>query len=276
VTRLALSEISTAGASFEEDVVAYAAAGFDAIGLWEYKLPSDDDANIALLAEHGLTVANCVPAFPSFLPLALPGMEGADDVGERLDGLCTSVARLARYRPESVVCLTGPLGDRSETEGRRIVVEGLERLAQVARDADVPLAFEPIHRSQREHVSFVNSIEEAIGILDEAGLDDVGLMLDLFHVWDDRAVWDTIARATYRIAGVHVADWPADPSRTDRELPGLGISRTQELVDALLLSGFDGSLDVEIFADPKRFGGLPVDEAARQAYAAVAAVAAPR
>ena len=38
VTRLALSEISTAGASFEEDVAAYAAAGFDAIGLWELKL----------------------------------------------------------------------------------------------------------------------------------------------------------------------------------------------------------------------------------------------
>ena len=98
-------------------------------------------------------------------------------------------------------------------------------------------------------------------------------MLDTFHVWDDRAVWDTIARATYRIAGVHVSDWPADPERTDRELPGRGISRTKELVDALLLSGFAGSLDVEIFADPARFGALPVDEAARQAYAAVAALA---
>ncbi len=272
MTRLALSAISTAGASFADDVAAYAAAGFDAIGLWELKLPHDDAANIALLAEHGLAVANCVPAIPSFLPLGLPGMEGPDDPAVRLDALCHSVERLARYRPESVVCLTGPLAGRSEEDGRRVVVEGLQRLAQVAREADVPLAFEPIHRSQREVVSFVNSLEDAIVILDEAGLDDVGLMLDTFHVWDDRAVWDTIARATYRIAGVHVSDWPADPERTDRELPGCGISRTKELVDALLLSGFAGSLDVEIFADPARFGALPVDEAARQAYAAVAAL----
>lgn len=72
--------------------------------------------------------------------------------------------------------------------------------------------------------------------------------------------------------GVRVADWPADPRRTDRELPGLGISRTTELVDALALSGFAGSLDVEIFGDPERFWGLSVDEAARRAYAAAAAL----
>ena len=50
--RLSLSEISTVGATFEEDVRAYAAAGFDAIGIWEFKLPPDDEANLALLAEQ--------------------------------------------------------------------------------------------------------------------------------------------------------------------------------------------------------------------------------
>ena len=37
--KLSLSTISTLNASFAEDVAAYAAAGFDAIGLWEFKLP---------------------------------------------------------------------------------------------------------------------------------------------------------------------------------------------------------------------------------------------
>ena len=40
-----LSAISTVNASFAEDVAAYAAAGFDSIGLWEMKLPDDDAAN---------------------------------------------------------------------------------------------------------------------------------------------------------------------------------------------------------------------------------------
>ena len=58
--------------------------------------------------------------------------------------------------------------------------------------------------------------------------------------------------------------------RTDRVLPTEGISHTLELVAALVLAGWDGALDVEIFSTPELFWGLPVDEAARRAYAAAA------
>jgi sugar phosphate isomerase/epimerase len=270
--RLSLSEISTVGASFEEDVVAYAAAGFDAIGIWEMKLPADDDANRRLLAEHELDVSNCVPTIPSILPLGIPGMEGPEDPEERIDALCLSVHRLAAYRPESVICLSGALGSRSGEDGREIVLDGLRRVGAAAAAADVPLAFEPVHRSQREVVSFVNSIPDAIRLLDEAGLHDAGIMLDVYHVWDDPSVWDTIARAAYRIHGVHICDWPVDPGRTDRLLPGEGRSGVRELVAALELAGFAGSYDVEIFSEPDRFWSLPVEEAARQAHAAAAAL----
>src|SRR5262249_57149754 len=108
-------------------VVAYAAAGFDAIGVWEMKLPADDDANRQLLAEHGLDVSNCVPAIPSILPLRIPGMEGPDDPEERIEALCLSIHRLAAYRPESVICLSGALGGRSEEEGRKLVLDGVRR-----------------------------------------------------------------------------------------------------------------------------------------------------
>ena len=78
---ISLSEISTVGATFADDVEAYAAAGFDAIGIWEFKLPDDDPANVALLREHGLRIAVCVAEVPSVLPLAIPGLEGPDDPG---------------------------------------------------------------------------------------------------------------------------------------------------------------------------------------------------
>ncbi len=271
--RRSLSEISTPHTSFEEDVVAYATAGFEGIGIWEHKLPSDDRANIALLLEHGLGVAICVPTIPSILPLAIPGMRGPLDPAERIESICVSIRRLAQYAPEAIACLTGPLGELPEDEARRIVNDGLLHAAAAARVADVRLGFEPVHRIDRDVASFVNSIEDAVAVLSKAGLDDVGLLLDTYHVWDDPAVWDFIARASYRIAGVHVSDWPTDPNQGGRELPGLGRSRTKELVDALALSGWDGYLDVEIFSEPEGFWSLDVDEAARQAHAAVAALA---
>ena len=83
--KLSLSAISTLNASFAEDVEAYAAAGFDAIGLWEFKLPEDDAANRRLLRRHRLDVANCVPIVPSILQLAIPGMEGPSDPEERIE-----------------------------------------------------------------------------------------------------------------------------------------------------------------------------------------------
>ena len=119
--KLSLSTISTLNASFAEDVAAYSAAGFDAIGLWEFKLPADDDANTRLLREHRLAVANCVPIVPSVLQLAIPGMEGPAEPEERIESLCNSVRRLAAYAPESILCLTGPRGPRSDVEAREIV-----------------------------------------------------------------------------------------------------------------------------------------------------------
>lgn len=272
--KIALSEISTVAASFADDVAAYRAAGFDGIGIWEFKLPDDDEANIALLRSHGLTVANCVPAVPTVLQLGIPGMEGPADPEMRIEGLCASMRRFAAYDPESVVCLTGPIGERTLGEARAVVIDGLQRTAAAAREAGVALALESAHRTQRETASFVNSVEDAVSLLHEAGLDEVALLLDVYHVWDDPAVWDLIARASYRIAGVHVSDWPAEAGHTDRVLPGEGIGRTREIVEALALSGWDGSLDVEIFSEPDRFWAHPVEEAARLAFTAASALVA--
>ena len=63
-----LSEISTVSASFRDDLRAYAAAGFDGIGIWEMKLGPDHEADLEALRASGLNVTNCVPLVPSILP----------------------------------------------------------------------------------------------------------------------------------------------------------------------------------------------------------------
>jgi sugar phosphate isomerase/epimerase len=268
---LSLSEISTVGASFAEDVEAYAAAGFGAIGLWEFKLPEDDEANHALLREHGLRVANCVPTIPSVLPLAIPGMEGPNDVEERVSALEASIARFAAYDPTCVVCLAGPLGGRSESEGTILLADALLRVAAAAGRDGVRVGFEPVHASQRDQTGFVNTLAAADALLARAGAPELGILFDTYHLWDDPEVVPWIGENADRIAGVHVSDWPS-VDRTDRVLPGEGISRTGELVEALAGAGWDGALDVEIFSTPELFWGLPVDEAVRRAHAAAAAL----
>jgi sugar phosphate isomerase/epimerase len=270
---LSLSEISTVAASFRDDLGAYAAAGFDGIGVWEMKLGEDDGDDLASLQASGLRVTNCVPTVPSVLPNTV--IEGPDDVETRVASLCASMHRFAPFEPESVLCLTGPAGDRDEYEARQLVIDGLRRIAAAADNAGVQLGLEPIHVSERDGLTLVTTIPETLELLEEAGLPDVGIMVDLWHVWDTPDVEQHLAANIGRITGVHVSDWFAE-GRGDRALPGEGISRTAELMGVLRDAGWRGSWDVEIFGDPERpdsLWSLEVDEAAQRAHAAIAAVA---
>ena len=268
--RLSLSQISTANASFDEDLLAYKAAGFEGIGLWEYKLSGDYVADRDALYGAQLEVTNCVPLVPTILPN--PVMEGPEDVDARIDSLRASVFRFAELRPSSVLCLTGPVGSYGEAEARRIVIDGLQAIAEAAAECGVRFGLEPIHRSQRDEFSFVHTLTEALELLAEAGLDDVGVMVDTYHVGDTEDVLADLERHVDRVTGLHVSEHPSD-GREGRVLPGEGATRAAEVVQALGAAGWDGWIDVEIFSTPDGFWGLEPGEAARRAYAAARALA---
>ena len=222
-------------ASFEEDLAAYAAAGVRGIGVCEFKLPPDGRR---LLRESGLSATACVPTVPSILPL--PPMEGPADPAERVEALCASVGRLAELEPACVLFLTGP----GEAE-RDVVLDGIQRIAAAGEEAGVHVALEPVHPSQRDAFSFVNSIAEALALLDEAGTPGVGLLVDTWHVG---AIG--VAAAAGRIYGVHVSD-RREPTRNlfDRLLPGDGVLPLAEILEAIAGTGYEGWYDVEIFSD---------------------------
>jgi sugar phosphate isomerase/epimerase len=259
-----LSQISTVAASLEDDLRAYAAAGFDGIGVWEMKLR--DDAALEAVGASGLRVTNCVPLVPSVLPNAV--VEGPEDVEERIESMCASMHRLAALEPDCVLCLTGPGGGDAD---RPTIVDGLRRVAAAAAEAGVRLGLEPIHVSQRDALTVITTIPETLDLLDEAGLPDVGIMVDLWHLGDTPEIEHHLTENVDRITGVHVAE--RLPGRDDRGLPG---ERCRELMRVLHDAGWRGAWDVEIFGDPERadsLWSLPVDDAARRAYEALRALA---
>ena len=264
---LSLSEISTVAASLDDDLRAYAAAGFEGIGLWEMKL-GDDAADLETVRASGLRVTNCVPAVPSILPNSV--IEGPDDVEVRIAALCASMHRFAAFEPDCVLCLTGPTGDREDADARRLVLDGLRRVATAAAAAGVWLGLEPIHASQRDDLTLITTIPETLELLHEAGLPEVGIMVDLWHIGDTPEIERHLAENVDRITGVHVAEWFAE-ERSDRALPG---ERCATLMRVLQDAGWNGAWDVEIFGDPGRpdsLWALDVDTAATLAYESVSA-----
>jgi sugar phosphate isomerase/epimerase len=235
--------VSTLGATFAEDLDAYARAGVDGIGIWESKL---DEPSLEQFHASGLGAASAVPIIPSIHPLPL--LPGPDDPRERIDSLLRSLHVLAPFEPTGIVCLTGP-GDR-ET-----VVDGLRELADEARKLELTLALEPFQREGIESWSIVNTIGDAVELLAEVGSDAVGIQFDTWHLWNTPELFDEIAAHVDRFAGVHVND-VREPTRgwADRVLPGDGVADVAAILGALDRAGWAGYYDLEIFSDNGAFG----------------------
>ena len=150
-------------------------------------------------------------------------------------------------RPDCVLCLTGPAGGRDYAEARRLVIDGLRRIAAAAADAGVRLGLEPIHVSQRDQLTLIMMIPEARELLDEAGLPNVGVMVDLWHVGDTPDVERHLIENVARITGVHAAELVPRCSRRPRLYRA---GRCAELMRVLRDAGWRGPLDVEVFGDP--------------------------
>ncbi len=249
-----VSQVSTLPASFAEDVGAYARAGLDGIGVWELKLgDGPDDRALELLAASGLGSASAVPAVPSILPLPL--LPGPEDPRARIDSICASVHRLAAFEPVGIVCVTGPAGGRDPNAARALVVDGLREIGAEAERAGVRMALEPFQQEGSEDWSIVNTIGEAVELIEETGSKAIGLQFDVWHLWNTPGLFEEIEREAHRFVGVHVND-RREPTRgwADRVLPGDGVAGVPAILGALERAGWDGYYDLEIFSDNGAFG----------------------
>jgi sugar phosphate isomerase/epimerase len=164
------------------------------------------------------------------------------------------------------MCLTGP-GDDRDT-----VIAGLRTIGDEAERAGTRVGLEPVNRVGGEDWTMINSLPEAVELLEAADRPALGLQFDSWHLWNTPDVCSDIARYADLFVGVHIADW-REPTRgwADRVLPGQGEANLPRLLAALESAGWEGYYDLEIFSDNGTFGNawpdslwdLPAEELAR-------------
>jgi sugar phosphate isomerase/epimerase len=242
-----VSTITTFPTPFEDALAVYRAAGVEGVGIWELHLEEGREGEqLAALRESGLESTNAVPATPSIAPIPIPGPLAP---AERVEEYCAGLRRLAPFRPSAVVLLTG-VGDRAE------IVAGLRRIAAEARELGLRIGLEPYSRHGGAEWTIVNTIPEAVKLIEEAGVSDaVGIMFDVWHLWDSDRLEEHVAAEIGRIAGVHVND-VREPTRSfaDRVLPGEGVADVPRILAALDRAGWNGFYDLEVFSDNGAFG----------------------
>jgi sugar phosphate isomerase/epimerase len=244
---------------FDDDLRVYAEAGVDGIGIWEMKLPERNDRETAeRVRASGLEVTTCVAAVPSILPLPL--MEGPTDPKERVEAFCASLHRLAAFEPPAVALLTGSSRGLEPERARKQVVDGLRTIGEEAELVGVRVGLEPMNRIGGDDWTIVNSIPQVVELLDEAERPDIGILFDVWQLWNTPTLFDDIDEHVDRFVGVHIADW-REPTRgwADRVLPGDGVADVPRILGALERAGWVGAFDLEIFSDNGTFGNAYED-----------------
>jgi sugar phosphate isomerase/epimerase len=249
-----VSQLSTPRNTFAEDVAQLARTGARGIGVWETKLPPDGDAAaIEMLARSGLETTLCVPALWTILPSRL-APEPADPA-RRLELICSSIRRLAPFRPVAYLICGGAIGERSPASALDLVARHLAVIADAAAEVGGTVGLEPIRVGAGSVGPVVNTMAEAAPLIETVGRANVGIIWDVWHLWDEPDRDRLIREHVDRIVGVQVNDW-REPTRgwCDRALPGEGRADLPGILAALLESGYRGWYDLEIFSDDGRFG----------------------
>jgi sugar phosphate isomerase/epimerase len=132
---------------------------------------------------------------------------------------------------------------------RQVTADAVREIADLGAPHGIAYYLEPIAWTP------LGSLAAAVDAIDAVGRDNVGLVLDFWHLWQRGTTPDDIARLDRRlISGVDFGDsiGPAGASVPDqasrRVWPGDGDIPLQDWVDAVLATGFDGWWDNELYS----------------------------
>jgi sugar phosphate isomerase/epimerase len=138
---------------------------------------------------------------------------------------------------------------------RTQVEDAIADMLDYARQADMPLAIEPLHPAYAADRACVNTTRQALDIcdrLDPQRSGALGVALDVYHIWWDPEVLGQIARAGKdRLLAFHVCDWlvPTRDILNDRGMMGDGVIEIRRLRAAVEAEGFAGYSEIEIFSN---------------------------
>jgi sugar phosphate isomerase/epimerase len=128
-------------------------------------------------------------------------------------------------------------------------------MMEYARDAQMPLAIEPLHPAYAADRACVNTTRQALDIcdnLDPKRTGALGVALDVYHIWWDPELLPQIARAGKdRLLAFHVCDWlvPTKDILNDRGMMGDGVIDVKSVRSAVEAQGFLGYAEIEIFSN---------------------------
>ena len=242
LSRLSLNQITTPRWNVAEASEACVRRGIPSIALWRHKIAEQGlNESVRAVRDCGLHVSS----------VCRGGMFPAPTAEERkknIEDNFRAVDEAAALNADVLVLVVGGAAPMGIDAARQMVREGIAELVPHARSAGVKIGLEPLHPMFAGDRSVLTTIGEGLSIAQQYAREDVGLILDVIHIWWDSCVMQQIDAAAERIRGFHVSDWlvPLPDVLLCRGMMGDGIVNIRALREAADRTGYDGPIEVEI------------------------------
>lgn len=230
-----------AGWSPEQVIDACAARGYGSIVFWRRELGTRAFEIGERVHAAGLQVAGLCRT-PYFT-----GREAGSD-----DEIRASIDVASELGAPILTIVTGGTepGTLGLEDSRKRLAERVVRHAEHAAQNNVKLALEPLNPMFGGNRTCLFTARDALDICHEVDAPNIGIAIDVYHVWWDRSLPETLKDATGRIFGYHLCDWLENTSHMllDRGMMGDGVADLKALRRSVEDAGYDGPCEVEIFS----------------------------
>ena len=232
---------------FAEAVDGCLRAGITAISPWRDQIAAIGLAEAArIVRDNQLQVTGVCRGgmFPA---------ETAEARQRQIDDNLRAIDEAAALNADCLVLVVGGLPGASKdlVGARQMVTDGIAAMLPHAEASGVKIAIEPLHPMYAADRACVNTIDQALDIGALLG-PNVGVAIDVYHVWWDPNLAQAIARAgaMERIFAHHICDWlvPTRDMLNDRGMMGDGVINLPAIRKMIEAAGFFGPQEVEIFS----------------------------
>ncbi len=246
-SRFCIHTMTTRPWSIEEVTARYSTAGVRGVTVWRQWLEGRDQAKVRRdLCSAGLEVVS----------LCRGGFFPAGDAAGRaaaIDDNRRAIAEAHAIGAPLIVLVCGAVPGQPLEESRKQITDGIAAVADEARTAGITLGIEPLHPMYADSRSAVNTLRQANDMCDQLALPNVGVVVDVYHLWWDPDLRSQIERSGQmgRLLAFHVCDWrtPTGDMLNDRGLMGEGCIPIRQIRSWVEDAGFHGFVEVEIFSN---------------------------
>jgi sugar phosphate isomerase/epimerase len=243
ISRLSINQYTIRNWSIPQLLEGCATEQIPFVALWRDKIAETGlDETMRLLGDTGIRVSSLCRG--GFFPAATMA-EASKTLAENNRALDEA----ASIGAEVLVLVCGGIVNNDLDRSREMVVRGIDHLLPYAEQIGLKLGIEPLHPMFAADRSVIVSLSQANAIVDLFKSRNLGVVIDVYHVWWDPEVYSEIARAAGHILGFHVNDWivPIPNILNGRGMMGDGVIAIQRLRKAVTEAGYGGPIEVEIF-----------------------------